>query len=150
MNNLTQSALWFLLSFVLLCAALSVSNAEAEASIHLGGWSKHLVTGNDNDYTSSHDLFAVEVGPVLVARFRNSYGRESYAAGYGFSKTWGDWEGSVYMGAVRGYRGYYGDTENNTKTLPMVLPSIRYTKFRVQPGLLLLGEALVFEIGIEL
>ena len=135
---------------LILILALLATPAMAETSIHLGGWSKHLVTGSDHDYTSSHDLFAVEVGPVLVARFRNSYGRESYAAGYGWSKKWGNWEGSVYLGAVRGYRGYYGDSEKNTKTMPLVLPSIRYTEYRVQPGLLLLGEALVLEFGIVL
>ena len=150
MKTLANNGPWLLLSFVLLGAAMSASNAKAETSIHLGGWSKHLVTGNDNDYTSSHDLFAVEVGPVLVARFRNSYGRESYAAGYGWSRKWGNWEGLVYMGVVRGYKGFYGNDEKHTKTLPMALPSIRYTKYRVQPGLLLLGEALVLEFGIVL
>ena len=47
MNTLTKNAAWILLSFVIIGAALSISNAEAETKVYLGAWSTHLVTDGD-------------------------------------------------------------------------------------------------------
>ena len=149
MNIKTKNVCWLLAAVVVFCASLVAGNAKAETAVYAGAWSKHLVTGDEYDYTSSHDLFAVEYKRVFAARFRNSYGRESYALGYTWSKQYGNFEAKVVAGAVRGYRGWYGDSESTTKTLPLVVPMVSYTKYKIQPTVLLMGEALAASVRIE-
>lgn len=136
--------------FAFLAATALCVPAHAETALHAGGWSYHIVTGNKVDYTSSHDLVGVEVGSAMVATFRNSYGRRSYLAGYGWSKQWGDWRGSLYVGAVKGYRSCYGDDGDKARVCPMAFPSLHYTKYRVQPGFVLFGEALALTVRVGL
>jgi len=142
-----NKTLWAMMAFVIGCAVYSVQ-AMADTNVYLGAWSKHLVT--DGDYTSSHDLLAVEHKRVFGATFRNSYGRESYAIGYTWSWKRGDFEAKVVAGAVRGYRGFYGDYDDKTRVLPLVVPMVSYTKYRVQPTVLMMGEALAFSVRVGL
>lgn len=128
-------------------ALLLATEAQSEVALHGGGWSTHLLT--DNDYTSSHDLIGVEAGPVLVATFRNSYGRRSYLAGYGWDKQWGDVRGSVHLGAVHGYRSCYGDRGDKAQLCPAIVPALHYTRYRVQPGVVLFGEALAITVRVS-
>ena len=150
MNNLIQSAAWLLLFFVLLGAALYASNAQAETSIHAGALSYHVVTGHKVDYNSNHKLLAVEHNGFLVGRFSNSYDRTTAIAAYGWSKQWGNWRGAVYVGAVRGYRSCFGDDGDKAVICPVALPSLHHTKYRVQPGVLVLGEAVALTVRIKL
>lgn len=62
--------------FAFLAATALCVPAHAETALHAGGWSYHIVTGNKVDYTSSHDLVAVEHKRVFAARFRNSFGKK--------------------------------------------------------------------------
>ena len=150
MNRLTKNAAWLLLSFVILGAALSISNAEAETSIHAGGLSYHVVTGRDVDYNSNHKLLAVEHNGFLVGRFSNSYDRTTAIAAYGWSKQWGNWRGAVYVGATRGYRSCYGDDGDKAIVCPVAFPSLHYTAWKVQPGVLVLGEAVALTVRVTL
>ena len=140
--------IYYLAAIVVLALAVWGSNARAETNIYAGAWSKHLITGGD--YTSSHDLFAVEHKRIFAARFRNSFGRESYALGRTWTWSKGNLEAKVVVGAVRGYRGFYGDYDDKTRVLPLVVPMVSYTKYRVQPTVLLMGEALAFSVRFEL
>ena len=150
MNTLAKNAAWLLLSFVILGAALSISNAEAETSIHAGGLSYHVATGYKNDYNNNHNLLAVEHNGLLIGRFSNSYKRTTAIAAYGWSKQWGNWRGAVYVGAVRGYRSCYGDEGGKAVVCPVAFPSLHYTKYRVQPGVLVLGEAVALTVRVTL
>lgn len=147
---LTELTYWLLSMFLVGAAMVACQPAYSQTAIHAGGHSYHLATGHKVDYTSSHDLIGVEAGPYLAATFRNSYGRRSYLAGYGFSKDWGHWRGPVYVGAVRGYRSCYGDEGDKARVCPMAFPSLHYTKYRFQPGVLLFGEALALTVRVEL
>ena len=109
MNTLTKSAAWILLSFVLLCAALSVSNAKADTKVYVGAWSTHLVT--DGDYNESHDLVAVEHNGWIAGRFVNSYSRESWFVG----EAW-EWGGSKYLGRISGKTGGSGINSHATRS----------------------------------
>ena len=150
MEILTKSTTWFLISFVLFGAALYASNAQAETSIHAGALSYHVVTGHKVDYNSNHKLLAVEHNGFLVGRFSNSYDRTTAIAAYGWSKQWGNWRGAVYVGAVRGYRSCYGDDGDKAVVCPVAFPSLHYTAWRVQPGVLVMGEAVALTVRIKL
>lgn len=143
----TNKIYWLLSAFVIL-AALYSANAKAETAIWAGAWSKHVIT--DDDYTSSHDLVAVEHKSVLAARYRNSYGRESYAIGYGANTSYGDLRLSGYVGATTGYTKCWGNDDSSGNVCPMFVGAAHYTRYRVQPGLLLFGEALALTVRVEL
>jgi hypothetical protein len=136
--------------FAFLAATALCVPAHAETALHAGGWSYHIVTGNKVDYTSSHDLVAVEHKRVFAARFRNSFGRESYALGRTWTWAKGNLEAKVVVGAVRGYRGWYGDYQDKTEILPIIVPMLSYTRHKVEPTVLLMGEAIAFSFRIEL
>ena len=150
MDKLTKSAAWLLISFVLFGAALYASNAQAETSIHAGALSYHVVTGHKVDYNSNHKLLAVEHNGFLVGRFSNSYDRTTAIAAYGWSKQWGNWRGAAYVGAVRGYRSCFGDDGDKAVVCPVAFPSLHYTAWRVQPGVLVMGEAVALTVRIKL
>lgn len=147
---MTTNRLCRLLAAFVLLAAIYSANAKADIALHGGGLSYHVATGHKTDYTNTHDLIGLEVGPALVATFRNSYGRRSELAGYGFSRDWGHWRGSVYVGAVRGYSECYGDNGDKARVCPMAFPSLHYTRYRVQPGVLLFGEAVALVVRVRL
>lgn len=145
---MTNNLAWWCLTAFVAAMALYSANAKAETALVLGGWSKHVAT--DEDYNESHDAFLLEHNNWLAGRFTNSYGRESYTVAYGVSRQWGDFRGSIHAGAIRGYRGCFKDDGDSTKICPMIYPSVTYTKYRVQPQVGILGEAVVFTVRVRL
>ena len=133
-----------------LILALTATPSLAETSIHAGGFSYHVATGHKVDYNSNHKLLAVEHNGLLVGRFSNSYNRTTAIAAYGWSKQWGNWRGAVYVGAMRGYRSCYGDDGDKAVVCPVAFPSLHYTAWRVQPGVLVLGEAVALTVRLAL
>lgn len=138
---------WLMATFILL-ALVYAHQAKAETAIWAGAWSIHPFS--DEDYTSSHDLVAVESHGFLAARYRNSYGRESYAAGIGKSWRYGDVRLSGYVGATTGYSECWGDDGGRSTICPMFVGAAHYTRYRVQPGVLIFGEAVAVSFRVEL
>lgn len=147
---MTTNKLCWALAALALALALYSSNAKAQTAIHAGGYSYHVATGHKVDYNDFHRLAAVEYGSFMAGYFRNSYHRDSFMIGYGWSKQYGNWRGSLHVGVVRGYRSCFGDEGRNAVVCPVVFPSLYYTQYRVQPGVVLFGEAVAATVRIEL
>lgn len=145
-----MNRLCWIASAVLLMCAIYAANVKAETAIHLGGYSYHVATGHKEDYQDWHELVAVEHGNWIAGRFVNSYDRTSAIVGYGWSKQWGNWRGSVYVGAVYGYRSCYGDEGEKARVCPMAFPALHYAKYRAQPGVLVFGEAVAATVRVAL
>lgn len=143
----TNTIYWILGAFVLVMAIAS-PYVKAETAVWAGAWSSHPFS--DEEYTSSHDLIAVEHENWMAARFRNSHGRESYAVGYGRYWQHGDVRLAGYIGAVRGYTVCWNDDDSNTNVCPMAVGAAHYTKYRVQPGVILMGQAVALSFRVEL
>lgn len=139
---------WLILALIAAALMVYANNAKAETAIWAGAWSAHPFS--DEDYTSSHDLVAVEHKGILAARYRNSYGRESYALGYGRSVRYGDLRLSGYVGATTGYPKCYDDDGGRSTVCPMFVGAAHYTRWRVQPGVLVFGEAVALSFRVEL
>jgi len=134
-------------------AALLISSCQptyAETAIHLGGYSYHVATGHKVDYNDWHQLAAVEYGPYMAGHFKNSYGRDTTIAAYGWSKQWGDFRGSIHVGAMHGYRSCYGDEGETARICPVAFPALYWTKYRVQPGVIVFGEAVAATVRVAL
>jgi len=145
---MTTNNLCWALSALVLILAIYAGSAKAETAVLLGGWSDHLVT--DGDYNESHEATIIEHNSWMAGRFTNSYDRNTWFAGKGWSKQWGNWRGSVHAGVMHGYRSCYGDDGDNATVCPMVYPALTYTRYAVQPQVGLLGEAVVAIVRIRL
>lgn len=145
---MTASKLFWALSALVLAMA-ACQHAHAETALMAGGWSHHLSSG---EYTETHKAVMVEHGNYLAGTFTNSYGRETWALGYGGAIQRGHWRLSGHVGLMRGYERCYGAGQpgDNTKVCPMAYPALTYTRHRVQPQVGLLGEAVVFIVRMRL
>lgn len=133
----------------LFCSHLYVQNASAETYVYTGAWSKHLFT--DQEYNEVHNFAAIEHKGVMGGYFKNSYNEDSYVVGFRLTKAWGDFEGGVMFAATYGYRDcVQGYADASKRLCPAIVPSVAYTKYRVQPLALLLGNALAFSVRFEI
>ena len=145
-----QQHIWWALSAFVILAALYAPYAKSETAIHAGGYSYHVATGHKYDYNDWHRLAAVEHGSYMAGYFRNSYDRDTFFVVHGWQKQWGHWRGSVHVGMTYGYRGCYGDFDTKGRYCPVAFPALHYTRYRVQPGLVLFGEAVAATVRVAL
>lgn len=136
-------------SLIMLASFAMPATAEPRLAIHAGGYSYHVLTGDESDYNVWHRLAAVEYGGLLAGYFRNSYYRDSFVVAYGKSWRYGAWMASVHAGAVYGYRSCYGDNGDKAVVCPALFPSLYYTRYKVQPGVVVFGEAVAATVRFE-
>lgn len=146
---MNQSNFWWLLVVFVVVSAVAAPYVKAETNLYAGAWSTHI--GTDEDYNSTHNLLAVEHEQVFAGYFRNSYDEDAFAAGYRFQKSWGDFEGGLLVGATYGYRDCLkGYADADRRLCPAVAPMVSYTRYRVQPTVILLGNAVAVSVRFEL
>lgn len=150
MNPTTQSNRFLLIALLFLGAHMYAMNAEAnDTYVYTGAWSKHLFS--KQDYNETHNFLAVEHKGVMAGYFKNSYSEDSAVVGFRMTEQWGDFEGGIMFAATHGYRDcVQGYADASKRVCPAIVPSIAYTKYRVQPVALLLGNALAFSVRWEL
>lgn len=125
------------------------NQANAETRIHFGGWSAHL---KDAEYNETHNLVALEHQSVMIGTFDNSYGDESWFAGYRFSREYGYLELSAVPGAVYGYRKCAKqrfDTTSDRQWCPSFLGMATWTQFPLEPSLAIVGEAVAATLAVK-
>ena len=149
-KTMTTNKLCWALSALVLILAVYASNAKAETYVYAGAWSQHF--GTDQTYNERHDLLAVEHKGIMAGYFKNSYSHDTVFAGYRFTRQWGDFEGGLLVGAMRGYNDCIkGNVPGeSTKVCPMAAPSITYTAHKVQPSVLFLGNAVAISFRIDI
>ncbi len=144
-----NSGAWLLMAFVIAVAVAYAQNAKAETYLYAGAWSDHPFS--DEDYNESHRLAAIEYSSVVAGYFRNSYGEDSFITGYRFKRSVGHWEGSLLVGATWGYRHCFkGYADRDKRFCPVAVPMVAYTKYRLQPGVMILGNAVAVTARVEL
>lgn len=132
------------MAIVAIILLVCVMGSHAD-TLYFGGWSTHLGEP-DAPYNQSHEMLGYERGNVFAARFINSHNRESYAVAYAWKWQKADIQWGIYAGAVYGYRSCYGDDGEKTVYCPLLVPMVSYTKYAVQPTVLLMGNAATFAI----
>ena len=137
----------FMTLIVLLSGFVLAFRAKAD-SIYIGGWSTHIASP-DSQYNQNHRIGAYETGNWLFAAFRNSYDRDSFAVARGWHKNTSQFRLSMYGGVVYGYRSCFGDDGEEGRICPLIVPSVAYTGYQLQPALFLMGEALVASVRYQ-
>ncbi|ENC6709911.1 hypothetical protein ABKY54_004521 [Vibrio harveyi] len=148
-----------ILSLFLVSFAASAAGVDNDKEINLlaGGWSQHFFKQPGPALNYKNDLLAVEYDNWIVGTFKNSYDDRTYTAAYDFNWQRDDLEYGVAVGLNYGYCGsnqkdkfidkYGCDTAN---IVPMVMPYVSYSKFRIKPTVGLLWNALILTFKIEL
>ena len=116
--------------------------------IYMGGWSHHLTSGN---YNEEHHFHAYQKDNWLVGGFVNSFDDYTLIAGKSFG--WTNEAESIEVGFVAGLScGYKHEHVKLSASgfMPVLVPYIAYTEYKVQPSLLLLGNAVALTFRIEL
>lgn len=130
-------------------AALILLSFSAQADyLHLGGWSKHLVDGNFNE---THHLIAIEHDNYIIGGFVNSFDDYTLLAGKKFS--WQNENESLEWGFLVGITYGYSSQDVSLSVngfMPVLVPYLSCTEYKVQPALLLLGNAVAITFRIEL
>jgi hypothetical protein len=130
-------------------AALLLLSFSAQADyIYMGGWSHHLTSG---EYNEEHHFHAYQKYNWLIGGFVNSFDDYTLMAGKSFN--WTNESKSLEAGFVAGLS--YGYKHEDVKLsingfLPVLVPYVTYTQYKVQPSLLLLGNAIALTFRIEL
>lgn len=148
--------------FLLLTAALTLATGTANAgpldedfslsktSVFLGAVTDHPFS--DEEFNENNRLAAIEYGGIFAGYFNNSYGEDTFALGYRAKKQiTKNIEISAVMGVTYGYRNCtsgWSDT-NGKKLCPAFAPMISYTKYRIQPTIAVIGEAVSLTAKID-
>ncbi|EDM46257.1 hypothetical protein [Marinobacter algicola] len=127
---------------------VSAQVMATEAHLHAGAWSQHF---SDEQRNETHDLIAVEVDSYMAGYFENSYSEDALFAAKRWSWQYGNFEAGIAVGAVYGYRSCTKGTADRSRRLcPLVYPSLTYTKYVIQPSVLVLGNAVAVSIRADL
>jgi len=145
MNKYKQLSLWLmLLTITLVLLFTSPANAKKNKyKVTYYAISEHFKAKKVNQY--SHHFIGVEYKGWSASKFRNSYYKRSYMIAYTYRwKLAKNWETSLMLGGVKGYKG-----ENSCPYIcPVISPGITYTRFQYwQPRLSIMGTALTLSFS---
>lgn len=119
--------------------------------VYLGAWSKHF------DYVKAtnetHNLVAYERNNWLVGYYNNSYDDDTVMAGYKFKRQLGEnWQASVAVGVSYGYRACMekSDGLEDKRVCPAFFPELTYTKYRLQPSFIMMGDGVAVALRFKL
>lgn len=129
--------------------AVVCTTTQAEQRISFGGWSHHLFTSVD--YHETHNLLVYEKDDLFGGRFTNSFNEESYILG---KVVWKKdltryWEAYLIAGMIYGYRDCFEPVEDTTSknVCPALIPGTRYKRWRLEPDLKLVANAVEFNLN---
>lgn len=119
--------------------------------VYLGGWTKHF--DGVPATNESHNMAIYERGRWIGGYYRNSYGDDTGIIGYKFHREIGEnWEASIAVGASYGYRACMERESSKApkRLCPAFMPEIVYTRYRIQPSFVFLGDGVGVAIRIKL
>jgi hypothetical protein len=152
MNRQTLSKIMLVL--LVICLGWSLSQPPKADGVYVGGWSKHFNAEKWEErgwkVNSNQNFLAVEVDGYIAGHYTNSFGDSTYlAAKYIPIYSGHDIAFGGYLGATHGYKFCDGEARmsDNDRTCGAAIPEIRYTKYQLQPSLLIMknGVALTFK-----
>ncbi|ASV44534.1 hypothetical protein PBI_SCTP2_519 [Salicola phage SCTP-2] len=126
-----------------LSAGSWVEDKKETFNLSLGAWSKHVLSNDISNET--HNMIAVQKSRIMGGYFKNSHGNDTFFINYyrEFEIT-KNIEPFVTFGLMYGYTECFGEDNSSKDVCPMGVIGVSYTKFRIEPTLYLLGDAISF------
>jgi len=143
----------------LVLVVLGSCQPVAADGIYTGMWSWHTpaykqeAASHGNVINGNHHLIAVETDGWILGEYENSFSVESQLFAKRFPLlTASHWQLSVIGGAVHGYYYCEGEAWNNKekKTCPAAIPELRYTRFKLQPAVMVFAGGVAVALRWEL
>lgn len=144
---MTKDLPYYLLSAFILAAAVYASNAKAETYLYAGAWSDHPFS--NEEHNEENRLLAISHNGWVGGRFDNSYGRETWFAGYDFRWKGEFFEAGVLASVSRGYTECFGEDGSNANICAMPMPYIGINA-PVAPTFFITHEMVAVAVEIEL
>ena len=119
-------------------------------NLYMGAWSKHF--SNNEETNETHNLLGYEKNNYFALYFKNSFKVDSGFVGKRFNKQITE-NINVYAmtGLVYGYSDCLrGGDEGSKKVCPFIAPGIKYTKYKIEPNLILFGNAVALSFSIDI
>jgi len=132
--------------FKYIIVILLSSCCYADPAVVVGGWSHHI---DDQKYRSHHEMVAFMNDHYAFGRFTNSFNRPTTFAVYRWTENVNNLEAAINIGFVYGYRSCLGDEGNKAVVCPAIVPQVTYTRYSLQPTVLILGNAVVAAIKYQ-
>lgn len=129
------------------------SNASAEGSVYLGGWSKHLASAHATNET--HDFLVLEYKGYVAGEFINSYGYKTEIVGKKFNidmLSTENFKTSVGASVTHGYKNCLTNDQPKDASAKYCFDPIievQYTKYRIVPTGLLIPGGVVLAINVK-
>lgn len=148
MNKKRPNHLFAIAALIAAFVMIYAAGTKACDELYLGAWSYHI--SEERDLNETHYLLACEKRTYIVGGMKNSHGDPTALVGKRFDLFGhGHIKSIVYVGATFGYYGCgNGDTGSSRTICPAVIPEISYTKYRVKPSILLLGNAVAISAKV--
>lgn len=145
---------------LLLISTVTFAKEDSELYLYTGAWSHHFADHPAEKggwkYNESHDLVGLEYKGWLAAYYKNTfYDDGAIVAKELLQWSYGDFDFSAYGGAVYGY-GNCSDPKSmpkeelKKKICPFGTVAVVYTRFKVEPALMLIPQAIIASIRWEL
>ena len=148
MNQIFKNPVFSIFIFIMFLLEFVAIRANAD-SVYVGAWSHHFseTPGLKN---SNHNLIAYEHKGYIAGYLVNSFDDEVYIVGKRFELfEYGNFKSGIYLGATYGYYGCENQTDHATTCFAAV-PEISYTKYKIQPSILILGNAAAISFKIDI
>ena len=133
------------------------ANYSIADGLYTGAWSYHsdkeFMDRNKEPLTEDNELLAYEYKTFYAGHMINSRGHSTYLAGKFFKLYRGhDLSFGVIAGVSYGYRSCIGPENGKTKPIycAIAIPEIRYTKYDLQPSILILSNGAAISLRWEI
>ena len=145
------------MKIILTVLFLIIANQSLADGLYTGAWSYHYYKDEAEaagyKINSNQNLIAYERNSYMIGYFKNSFGYDTVIASKYFNLYDNhDIKLGLYAGINYGYRWCGNDYSHNQDAVicPHLIPEFRYTKYKLQPSILLIqyGAALTFRWDI--
>lgn len=136
------------MKILLTALLLIIANNSIADGLYTGAWSHHFVKDEWEakgwDMNENHKLIAYQYKKIITGHYYNSFGQSTVLlnveiASYQFY----DIKTTLYGGFTYGYSFCDGDKPKTytdpKKACPDLMPEFKYTKYKLQPALLIIG-----------
>ena len=133
---------------LILCLLLFCQVSLAN-SLYVGGWSYHM-WGKKEVTNEEHHLIGFEKDTLFVGVYKNSYDDWTtvVAKRLEFMES-SNWKAAVNVGVIHGYKSCLRVEMNTKTTCIAVVPELSYTRYKIQPTIVLLGAAIGLTFKVE-
>lgn len=142
--------------YMMLIASCCALESKADG-VYVGGWSKHVNQKawerSGYEINQQHDIIIIERDGWEMGHYTNTHFDKTWLAGRYFELfALDDIQLGVHVGASYGYKFCREIKPDATRSVfcPVIMPELRYTRWRVQPALLAISDGVAISFRVDI